>query len=606
MLLSALRAAPQQWGEITQGAGSAQGMYPQDCATSIDNRRGAVRYADPTNNAAIVAVYDLVGTVGSGAPGGSIVTHGGAPWKSGVQMDVDGTTTGITYRPSDRIEMTNEWGVSIGSGISSLGFNPDETYIEVFDVGSTTPTYFVQFEQNPTLTNYDTDRAGYAHDLAITRDAKWAIVNSENWIHLISLDSTTTTATQLPGINIGGLPAGPCNPDGAVDSVAVTNERAVVTTARLNSTFNTYTTWVYIVDLTASGGPAIVLEHEILPPSNWAPENEQDDERPHDVIITPTRDGGGDFAVVTTNHATAFYRLGSATFVGSDFEGKLNRKYQSQVDSVEASGFAVVTIADLFPASSTTPIWDIRVYHLNAPIVEQPIVIFQDTDATEDGSRAHDLGIDWDFNVAVVRTSVENVIVSNLPASAVTPPPTAPVKMELASSSDAYAYEQYPFIASQRVFSSDSVMIGSEQNGSLYAVTIGARWDGSRFISVADIIDLLATTPAVNSVDINPQNGDEERGCIPLDLAISFDQKDVVVRSTDTFDQSAPNGDGPDLAIITLASGALQRFGGSGTVYGVDSLAAPSLFGYVRTNRRLMSISEDPSPSGLDYTHFVR
>jgi hypothetical protein len=62
----------------------------------------------------------------------------------------------------------------------------------VFDVGSTTPSYFVQFEQNPTSTNYATDRAGYAHELAITRDAKWAIVNSQNWIHLIALDSTSS------------------------------------------------------------------------------------------------------------------------------------------------------------------------------------------------------------------------------------------------------------------------------------------------------------------------------------------------------------------------------------------------------------------------------
>lgn len=587
------------------GGGVSQGMYPQDCGTTTDNRRAAVRYADPTNNAAIVAIFDLVGTAGSGAPSGSIITHGGAPWKSGVQMDVSGAVTGIRYRPSDRIELTNEWGVSIGTGISSSGFDPDETYIEVFDVGSTTPTYFDQFEQSPNDLNYDLTRAGYAHDLAITRDAKWAVVNSENWIHLISLDSSTTTATHMPGLNIGAGSAGPCNPDGAVDSVAVTNERAVVTTARLNTTFNTYTTWVYIVDLTASGGPAILLEHEILPPSNWTPDSEEDDDRPHDVIITPTRDGGGDFAVVTTNHATAFYRLSSATFVGSDFERKLRRKYQKQVDSVEASGFAVVTIADMFPSASATPVWDIRVYHLHAPIVQQPIANYQDANTPEGGSRAHDLAIDWDFNVAVVRTSVKNVIVSNLPASAL-PPTTPPVKTELASSSNAFAYEQYPLTASQRVFSSDSVMIGSEQDDSLYAVTIGARLDGSRFIGVADIIDLLVTTPVVNPVDIEPDDDDEEHGCIPLDLAISFNQTHVVVRSTDTFDQAAPNGDGPDLAIINLAGGAVQRFGGSGTVYGVDSLAAPSLFGYVRTNRRLMSISEDTTPGGLDYTHFVR
>jgi len=582
-------------------------MLPQDCATTLDNRRGAVRYAHPTSNAAIVAIYDLVGSVTSGAPGGSLVTHGGNPWKSGLQMDVTGNVTGHRYRPSDRIELTNEWGVSIGTGISGLGNDPDETYIEAFDIGSAGPSsYFEQFEQTPNSSNYDTTRAGYAHDLAITRDAKWAVVNSENWIHLISLDSTTMTATQLPGINIGGLPAGRCNPDGAVDSVAVTNDRAVVTTARLNTTFNTYTTWVYIVDLTPTTGPVILLEHEITPPAGWVPTSEtEDDERPHDVIITPTRDGGGDYAVVTTNHATAFYKLSSASFEGSDFESKLRRKYQKQVDSVEASGHAVVTIADIHSTPTAPPAWHVSVYHLAAPPIFQPLAVYQDTNALEDGSRAHDLAIDWDFNVALIRTSVENVIVSNLPTSIV--PATAPVKLELPSSADAYAYEDYPTATfGRRVFSSDSVAIGSEQNGSLYGVTIGARQIGTAYIGVADVIDLLAATPSVSAVDILPQSGDVFFGCVPLDLAISFDQTKVVVRSTDTIDQASPTGDGPDLVVIPLAGGTVQRYGGSGTVHATDSLAAPSLFGYIRTNRRIMSISEDPFQGVFDYTHFVR
>ncbi len=603
MATSKARAAPQVWGELTESNVSTQsGMYPQDCATTLDNRRGAVRYAHPTNNAAIVAIYELVGAVNSGAPGGALVTHGGNPWKSGEQMDVVGTVNGFRYRPSDRIELTNEWGVSIGTGFSSLaGATPDETYIEAFDVGSTTPTYFVQFEQSPTSSNYDTTRAGYAHDLAITRDAKWAIVNSENWIHLISLDSSSTmTATQLPGLNIGGLPAGPCNPDGAVDSVAVTNDRAVVTTARLNTTFGTYTTWVYIVDLTPTSGPAIVLEHEILPPDDWRPANEDDDERPHDVTITPTRDGGGDLAVVTTNHATAFFKLSSHAFLGSTFEEKFNRRYQVQVDSVEATGVSIVTIADvvdIVPPFTGTPVWAIRVHDV-ADLLNP--VAYQDASPPNGGSRAHDLAIDWDFDVDLVRTSHSNVILAPLSA-----PPALPTV--LPSGSDAYAYKDYAAAPlGRRVFSSDSVVIGSEQNGSLYGVTIGARQIGSAYIGVADIIDLLLPSPTVNAVDILPQGGDEVIGCVPLDLAISFNQDFVIVRSTDTFDQIAPNGDGPDLVIIDLATGSIQRFGGSGTVHGTDSLAAPSLFGYIRVNRRIMSISEDPTPNLLDYTHFVR
>jgi hypothetical protein len=567
-------------------------MYPQDCATTNDNRRAAVRYADPTNNAAIVSIYQLTGT---GLPTGALVTHGGGTFKSGEQTDLASGPSG--YRPSDRIELTNEWGVSIGSGISSVGSTLDETYIEVFDVGSTTPTYFVQFEQNPNAANEPASRAGFAHDLAITRDAKWAIVNSENWIHLISLDSTTMTATRLPGLNIGGGVAGTCNPNAAVDSVAVTNERAVVTTARPSGTFGTFTTWVYIVDLTPSTGPAIVLEHEIPPDADWEPIGD-DHDRPHDVAITPTRDGGGTLAVVTTNHATAFYDLITNTFIASDFEAKFRRAYQQQVDSVELTGKTAVVIAD--EVAGGTSKWAVRIYDLSSATISSPVADYVDANPPLGGSRAHDLAIDWDFDKGLVRTSYSNVVLDSLMF-----PPATSNPIASPNGSNAYAYEAYAGTTGNRVFSSDSVVLGSEQNGALYGVTIGARLSGGVLTGTVDVIDVLAASPTVVQVDILPATGDEV-GCVPLDLAISFSQAEVVVRSTDTINQVAPTGDGPDLVRIPLAGGTVVRFGGSGTVFGLDSLATPPLLGYVNTVRRLMSISEDPFPSGLDYTHFAK
>ncbi len=319
------------------------------------------------------------------------------------------------------------------------------------------------------------------------------------------------------------------------------------------------------------------------------------------MTITPTRDGGGDLAVVTTNHATAFFKLSSAAFLGSTFEEKFNRRHQVQVDSVEATGVSIVTIADvvdILPPFTGTPVWAIRVH--DVADLPNPVA-YQDASPPNGGSRAHDFAIDWDFDVGLLRTSRSNVILAPLSA-----PPALPTV--LPSGSDAYAYATYDSSTGRRVFSSDSVVIGSEQNGSLYGVTIGARLEPitNRFIGVADIIDLLLPSPTVNAVDILPDDTDEVIGCVPLDLAISFNQNSVIVRSTDTVDQTAPTGDGPDLVIIDLATGSIQRFGGSGTVHGTDSLAQPSLFGYIRVNRRIMSISEDPTPNLLDYTHFVR
>ena len=361
MLPRTAYSAQFPWVELPQGPTTTD-TYPQDCAASVDYRRAAVRFADPNSNDAVVSVFQLNTPAPTPPlPLASLFTFGGGGLRSGEQTNVFSASG---YKPSDRVEVTNAWGVSIGTGISSLGFAPDETYIEIFDVDAPAAGDIVQFVVTPTLAGYNTDRAGFTHDLAITRDSKWAVANSENWIHLVRLiDSTTTPPTvAYTGFNIGANLAGPCNPNGAVDSVAVTNERAVITTARPSAALlGLPVTWVYIVDLTPTTGPVVVLEHELAPPVGFEPTDEDDGEHPHDVAITPTRDGGGTLAVVTTNHATAFYDLTTNSFVTRDFNPDFRRSYQQQVDSVELTGKTAVTIAD-FVSSGVPKKWAVRIY----------------------------------------------------------------------------------------------------------------------------------------------------------------------------------------------------------------------------------------------------
>ena len=110
-------ALPQSWGEHTASSPASPNMVPQDCATTTDNRRAAVRYADPSSNAAVIGVWDLTGpwSATSTTP---LALFGGGALKSGFPTALSG---GYRYRPSDRIELTNEWGVSIGSGASAAG-----------------------------------------------------------------------------------------------------------------------------------------------------------------------------------------------------------------------------------------------------------------------------------------------------------------------------------------------------------------------------------------------------------------------------------------------------------------------------------------------------
>jgi hypothetical protein len=133
-----------------------------------------VRYASPTATGTVITVWDLIPT----APA-LLATFGGS-MKSGNQTTVSPNNP-RAYQPSDRIELTNSIGVSIGSGDSAGGaLINDETYVEFFDMAATPPAYLTQYVFTGTSQSYAYDHAGLANDLAISRDGDWAVVNSDN------------------------------------------------------------------------------------------------------------------------------------------------------------------------------------------------------------------------------------------------------------------------------------------------------------------------------------------------------------------------------------------------------------------------------------------
>src|SRR5688572_2925505 len=256
-------AAPQ-WVEHTFNPGA--GEYPVDCAATPNNNRAVVRYANPMSNGTILTVFKLDGPF----PGTPVLANlGGGTIRSGNQTVVSAVNPRF-YQPSDRVEVTNAFAVSIGSGDSGGLLPNDETYVELLDLTSSPPSLLTQlvFSSTSPAPQYDDDHAGLANDLAITRDSEWAVVNSDNWIHVIFVANLPATWT-VYSFNIGDIDYGqsppapnfnnPCSPNWAVDSVAVTNERAVVTTARGSGPGGTFRTWVYIVDLAVTP-PQIVLQ----------------------------------------------------------------------------------------------------------------------------------------------------------------------------------------------------------------------------------------------------------------------------------------------------------------------------------------------------------
>ncbi|MBM3853472.1 MAG: hypothetical protein FJ399_09980 [Verrucomicrobia bacterium] len=644
-------AAPQAWGELTLSTPtppSSLGTFPQDVAVSHNGNRAAIRYANPNSNAAVIAVWGLGG---SGLPTGSLATFGGiqngVAMKSGMAIDLSDPNFG--YWPSDRVELTNVIGVSIGAGPSAHPnadpLLPQETLIETFEIGSSAPQFLRQWviestlATAPTPEDFTADKSGYAHDVAITRDGAWAVINSDNWIHVLNLGNAKDPAS-LTSFNIGDIsydPANPgtnlnwhCTPNQAVDSIAVTNERAIVTTARHllkgGTTTNPQgppTTWVYIVDLTTSP-PSIVLQHDLAPPPSWTIQG-NDDDRPHDIAITPHTDlqlGAVPLAVVTTNHTVAVYNLDTNQFLSSVFAAEEFRQYQLQVDSVEMTGERAVVICDYEQLNSSPPPlylpsrWRVEVFDLD------PVTGLRDAQGnvvsteytgpvTEIPERTHDLAIDKGFDKALIRTSFDNVVLTSILNP---PPPTQLAVLPSPGGSNAHAYRDYGTAQSEAVFSSDSTVIGTVQtvNGvqRLMGATIGGRrlQPTSPFEGAVDVIDLAAATLSVTQVTIVPSGGLGSIGCVPLDLAIAFNQEELLVRSVEP-DPQAPNAIGPDVTRWKLQPtiGLLGRCGGSGTIAACDSLAVPGS-GFVSTSKRTLTISQEPqvsSPAGNDYNHFV-
>ncbi len=633
---SALAAPQNGWEEHTSSSSSnsSLGTFPVDCAASHNNNRGAIRYANPVSDATVISVWNLNSTVFPPAPLGVL---GGPGIKSGFGTILSSSPLG-GYQPSDRIRLSNTVGVSIGSGESSPGSGLDETYIEVFNLTAPIALSFPQYVESTPVTDplWQYTRAGRAHDVELTRDSQWAVVNSDNWIHVVHIPSNT-----VHPFNIGLLdysnPAAPvpwqtsptagreCTPNWSVDSVAVTNERAVVTTARASNIVNGFTTWVYVIDLSDPNGaglPTMALQHEILPDVGTQFPTEFGD-WPHDIAITPVTDvesGNDPLAVVTTRHSVACYNLASNVFLNSIYDKAEQREYQWQVDSVEMTLKVAITIGDRIldlGGGLSSLIWQVKFFELNTVTGINQFQLYSGIDS-EDDDRAHDLGISVSDLKGLVRTSFNNVVLTDL----TNPPPQPQALPPIPSLSDAHAYHAYASTTGYAVFSSDSVAIGTLQDDNgvqrLMAVSIGAEASAGVWSGVADIIDLNAATPSILGAVPIASNGTDSQGCVPTDLAVSVIQSgtppttEVVVRSTDPLVE-AFNAPGPDLVRIqilpTASIGTLHRYGGSGSTLGLDSLAVPPLSGLIRVenSRRKLSIAQDEflSPSGVDYIHIA-
>ncbi len=263
------------------------------------------------------------------------------------------------YGPSDMIAITNDRAIVIGSAPGVLGLQ--NTHVAILNLSTVTgeipcvsDTLFASTAADTPLTIH-----GHAHDVAATPDGAFAVVSELNWAHVFDL-SNGALAASIP-LSMDGTQR---TPGVAVDSVEVTDNRAIIISSALTGTaFNgllNYNTWVSIIDLSATP-PALMAGSPILmtfdqTPVGWKPY------RAHDVAITPE----GAFAWVTAWGNVGLFNLSTGTAVPNSQTGTtldldpiygfaqrfypLFTGYTGQVDSVKCTSQNAIFIgAAVYP-----------------------------------------------------------------------------------------------------------------------------------------------------------------------------------------------------------------------------------------------------------------
>lgn len=540
------------------------------------------------------------------------------------------------YQPSDSLRVTNSRAILIGARDTNNDGAHDRTYIDVVGIDTTasTPTVacLAHYEQGSTTST--SLQAGWTNDVEITPDESFAIVNSSNWIHVIDM----ATGALAAAFNIGSLPyAGPCFAGDSVDSIATTNSTAIVTTTRVGLVAPPWTfmrTWVYMIDLEASPSPTIALEHELMGP---LPTTELD-YWPHDVTVTPN----GSYAIVTANNAVGVYDMVNNAFLARDGtfapQGGVStrsRNFSDIVDSVETTNTRFVTLAndDVFCSpTSFSKLWIVEVYQLPpqpdaqmeiAPLPGGSYRLRSFTtggDCTPtylppDGSPSvtlfadipHDLAVDSDKNVAVVRTKLHNLILTDLVS------PDAQDLVRDWSSGVANNEPGSTTIAATNTFVSDSVLIaqpfiqqvlppaGPEIHH--YALTLGSEWTYVASTqkywpkkAKVDVIDLNLTPPSrVHTFEV--VDSSSFPFIYPADLRLGPVGREFVVRCNAQPNFEPGTAGGRDFVRFDLPSlTEVTRLGGSGRVWAVDGIEVG--------RGRATSVGED-KVSSTGFVHVV-
>jgi hypothetical protein len=488
-------------------------------------------------------------------------------WEAETGLNAARTGVGQTFcsaagaarapvRASDTVRVVGDKAVLIADGPSG-----NTTLIDVVDLRNLT-----------CLANFDQpvsgQAAGESHDLEVTPNGKFAVVNSRNWIFVVNL--SLSPPELVVSVNTGSsLPAwavAPASPTGAVDSVALTNDRGIVVQAAAHSGNGQIYPIVYLIDFLGQDPPGFtqIDMQPILSTQTGSFE-------PHDVAITP---GLGDLAVCTWQKGVSLFDLFTLAHLDTAIDTSVQRFALDQVDSVELSSGHAVVIGKSSGNSS------IKVFTLRT--TDPPSLVQKLNFVSADLMIAHDLALQPPLTeggeiVAVVRTGKQYIlndsagkiwIVHNVNANPV------PTPVQILSEATPYPYG-LPIDSRM----SDTIETVFARVGGVikrFGVAIGAKEDSSLPGDQADncIINVFSLDggPTVPPFEIFEPG----YGTVPFDLTVAQGSGAIMrtfVRCTALPNETPPLTSGRDVVAVrfdTSPPSLETKIGGSGVMHHIN------------------------------------
>jgi hypothetical protein len=504
------------------------------------------------------------------------------------------------YGPSDLVAVTESRAIVIGSTDMEVPIGLQETWVFIVDLSPPAGDLpcLAEMRFDTTSGMAANEIHGHAHDVAISPDGVWAVVSELNWAHCFYVP----TGVLMSSIQLGASVGAQFIPSFSVDSVEVTNDRAVVISTVPNGL--RYECYATIIDLTANP-PAILAQHHVSDGNTQAGEWWF---IAHDLAITPNKA----LAWVVASQDTSCFDLLSGTEIPHNItpfsEDFIERFYpemwqysasdfhSGQVDSVECIDGHAFTLG--VETGTTTRNWHVRYWQVQSnptpQIAASPFIrpMYAGT-WNAFGPEPQDLAIstgtdpETDFRVLV---SMDNELFSVAP---LLPPPLGYHPSNWLNNTGIVVRSYWSAPSSKWTRVSDSVVFQSLPVVYPYAaangIVIGADSYSASSQGVLGVIPLSLPLSSTNLVKYS-QNNQEGGYNKPSDIEIVSRNYDVVLRCTSPPDEpeTPPMPSGkfdhpkfrPDVAGSGLPPGTYfpipgESWGGLGRTWtAVDSISA--------------------------------